>query len=134
MPWAHLVDDQQRLWRLGDTSPSLHITAATVIESLINLRCWPLCLHRVAVVACSDGCVARVGQAYAANNCSRIPSLEISTVPVCYRHVTAVPLHVDPRIFEAALVNAVQHAGHRLRFRNMRPRPDNTTETGWTRR
>ena len=41
---------------------------------------------------------------------------------------------IDPRDFEAALVNAVQHAGYRLRFRDIRPRPVPGTLSGFGRR
>ena len=40
---------------------------------------------------------------------------------------------IDPRDFEVALVNAVQHAGYRLRFRDIRPKRVNGTLTGWGR-
>jgi hypothetical protein len=41
---------------------------------------------------------------------------------------------VDVDEFEKALVNAVEHTGKRLRYRNWRPVRSNSTETGWTRR
>ena len=38
---------------------------------------------------------------------------------------------VEPRDFEAALVKAVEHTDHRLRFRNLHLRPADDTSTGW---
>ncbi len=40
----------------------------------------------------------------------------------CRSSAMNYPFTVDPRDFEAALVNAVNHAGHRLRWRDQQPR------------
>ncbi len=49
----------------------------------------------------------------------------------CRSHAIDYPFTIDPLEFEIALVNAVQHSGYRLRFRNQRPHRDNSTLTGW---
>ena len=41
--------------------------------------------------------------------------------------------NVDVRDFESALVNAVDHSGHRLRHRSYLPIRDPSTPTGWKR-
>lgn len=40
---------------------------------------------------------------------------------------------IGPRDFEAALVNAIQHAGYRVRFQDIRPRKVPGTLTGFGR-
>jgi hypothetical protein len=57
--------------------------------------------------------------------------MEVNIVNGCRSHAVNFPFTVEPLLFEAALVNAVQHTGHRLRFRNIRPVADNSTATGW---
>lgn len=50
-------------------------------------------------------------------------------------HTPAVvnsPFEIGLRQFEAAFVNAVQHAGFRLRFQNIRPRKNPNTDTGFS--
>jgi hypothetical protein len=50
----------------------------------------------------------------------------------CRNIVMNYMIDVNLRDFEAALVNAVEHSGHRIRFRNFHPVPNNATETGWS--
>ena len=113
---------------------------------LFSVPCSHGCF--VCLLACFIGCLTVLAslcvwapppplpslQDYQAANCSRVPALDVHTVSGCSAHAIGSPVHVPPRVFEAALVNAVQHSGYRLRFRNMRPHRDNSTETGWARR
>lgn len=65
-------------------------------------------------------------------NCEDLTSMQINTHSgQCRSSVVNFFIDVDPYDFEVALVNAVEHSGHRLRFRNYRPIADNNTETGW---
>jgi hypothetical protein len=70
-------------------------------------------------------------QVYFENDCDKWTGMEINIVPGCRSHAVNYPFTVDIQDFEAALVNAVQHAGYRLRYRNIRPVRDNSTKTGW---
>ena len=71
-------------------------------------------------------------QAYFQNDCDEWTGMEINVVMnICRSHAVNYPFTVDPRDFEAAFVNAAQHAGYRTRFRGNRPHRDNTTVTGW---
>ena len=66
-------------------------------------------------------------------DCEDLVSLEINTKKgECRSSGVNFFIDVDPRDFEAALVNAVEHSGYRLRFRDFRPKPDPTTVTGWS--
>lgn len=49
----------------------------------------------------------------------------------CRQALIHYRIKVGLRDFEAALVNAVDHAGYRIRFRGMKPHRDNSTATGW---
>ncbi len=68
---------------------------------------------------------------YFENSCDQWTGMEINVARRCRSHAVNFPFTVEPRDFEAAFVNAVQHTGNRLRFRNMRPRKDSSTITGW---
>ncbi len=70
-------------------------------------------------------------QEYWDNKCDQWTGMEVNVVNGCRSHAVNFPFTVDERDFEAAFVNAVQHTGHRLRFRNIRPVRDNSTATGW---
>ncbi len=61
--------------------------------------------------------------------------MDINTLSgYCRSHAINYPFLVDVDSFEHAIVNAVQHSGQRIRFRDMRPSPKNGTKTGWGRR
>jgi hypothetical protein len=52
------------------------------------------------------------GQAFKQKGCHLVPAMEVATGrPECRKYATSMPFTVDPRDFEAALVNAVQHSG-----------------------
>ena len=57
--------------------------------------------------------------------------MEINVARRCRSHAVNFPFTVEPRDFEAAFVNAVQHAGYRLRFGGLRPQRKEGTLTGW---
>ncbi len=81
-----------------------------------------MCVH-------SRGLCAQANFKY---NCEDLTSMQINTHSgQCRSSVVNFFIDVDPYDFEVALVNAVEHSGHRLRFRNYRPIADNNTETGW---
>jgi hypothetical protein len=51
-------------------------------------------------------------QAFKSKGCHLVPAMEVlSGRQECRVYATAAPFMVDPRDFEAALVNAVQHSG-----------------------
>lgn len=71
-------------------------------------------------------------QANFANDCEALSCLEINTVKgVCRSSAVNFIIDASPRDFEAALVNAVEQSGYRLRFRGYKAIPDPTTATGW---
>ena len=71
-------------------------------------------------------------QLYFEHDCDDMTGMEINTLSgYCRSHAVNYPFTVDPWEFEVALVNAVEHTGHRLRYRDQRPRRDNSTKTGW---
>ena len=74
-------------------------------------------------------------QDYASAQCDNTPlflPFVRASAAVCKRlAMSAHGLEVDPRDFEAAIVNAVNHAGYRVVFRNIKPTRSNTTKTGW---
>ena len=72
-------------------------------------------------------------QDYFKHDCDGLTGLELNIGnSLCRSHAVNYPFRIEPHAFEVALVNAVQHAGYRLRYRGMRPRPANGTKTGWT--
>ena len=77
-------------------------------------------------------CVSWTCQLYFDHPCDDMTGMEINTLNgYCRSHAINFPFIIELDTFEVALVNAVQHAGYRLRYRNMRPRRDNSTKTGW---
>ena len=68
---------------------------------------------------------------YFDNSCDQWTGMEINVARRCRSHAVNFPFVVEERDFEAAFVNAVQHAGYRLRFGHLRPRRANGTKTGW---
>lgn len=104
----------------------------------VDSALYPAMATQVAVgnypVHAPNNTVMEADEAFKSKGCHLVPAMEVlSGRQECRVYATAAPFMVDPRDFEAALVNAVQHSGYRLRFRNIRPVPSNTTETGWMR-
>ena len=67
-------------------------------------------------------------------NCDEVAGVAVSwRHPWCRAGTMNFAFRIEPRDFESALVNAVQHTGHRLRFRNMRPQKVAGTKTGYGR-
>ena len=76
--------------------------------------------------------VARL-QLHFERNCEDLTALEVNYKDGdCRDASTYYRIHVSVRDFEAALVNALEHAGHRTRFRGIVPQRDASSETGWT--
>jgi hypothetical protein len=78
-------------------------------------------------------CVSDVQDYDFMSNCDSQSVMEINIKnAMCRNIVMNYMIDVDLRDFEAALVNAVEHSGHRTRFRNFHPVRNNATETGWS--
>ena len=97
-------------------------------------HCRVLSLH-----GCFAGCVFTVlflslcsRQYYFEHDCDDMTGMEVLALSgYCRTHAIEHPFIIEPHDFEVALVNAVQHAGHRLRYRGYRPQRREGTATGW---
>ncbi len=56
-------------------------------------------------------------------NCDEVDNLSINRSGFCRSDIMNYPFEVDLVAFEYALVNAVQHTGHRMRFAGHAQRP-----------
>lgn len=74
-------------------------------------------------------------QDYFQFECDKLPPLDVNWAKgPCRNAAVSFPIdHVDVEAFERALVSAIEHAGHRLRFRNIGPVKAKGTRTGWKR-
>lgn len=65
--------------------------------------------------------------------CDKMNVWEINTLSAYCRTpvMSAVIQKVDVVAFEAGLVTALEHGGHRLRYHHIEPVRDNATASGW---